>query len=132
MGACFSNADSAFPPDYNIYVKTGDRKGAGTSSSVFISLYNDSGIKSPEIKHECRCLDDFKAGTMKSFPVANLTDFGRVGKIEIGIENGNDWYVERIEIEDTKSKEKDVFPAHRWIKAHKKVGLSCIYLLLYC
>ncbi|XP_072043149.1 allene oxide synthase-lipoxygenase protein-like [Amphiura filiformis] len=122
--ACFSDVKSAFPPDYTIYVKTGDRKGAGTSSSVFIALYNAAGTKSPEIKHECRCLDDFKAGTMKSFPVDNLTDFGNVVKIEIGIEKGNEWYVERIEIENAKSKERDIFPVHRWLNADKKMKLK--------
>ncbi|XP_072043147.1 polyunsaturated fatty acid 5-lipoxygenase-like [Amphiura filiformis] len=122
--ACFSDVKSAFPPDYTIYVKTGDRKGAGTSSSVFIALYNAAGTKSPEIKHECHCLDDFKAGTMKSFPVDNLTDFGKVVKIEIGIEKGNEWYVERIEIENARSKEKGIFPVHRWLNADKKMKLK--------
>ncbi|XP_072043488.1 allene oxide synthase-lipoxygenase protein-like [Amphiura filiformis] len=61
---------------------------------------------------------------MKSFPVDNLTDFGKVMKIEIGIEKGNEWYVERIEIENATSKEKGIFPVHRWIKAEKKMKLK--------
>lgn len=123
--ACVSGSIDIAPPDFIIYVKTGDKKGAGTDADVYIALFTVDGTRSRDIKLDAEWRNDFVAGRMDNFPVENLPNFGEVTKIEVwrsddGI--SDDWFVERIEVEDVAAKTRVVFPVHRWVKAERKVN----------
>ena len=63
--------------DFEIILKTGDVKGAGTDSNVFCKLYDESGNESHDIKLNCIWKDDFEKGSLDSFPVKNIDHLGR-------------------------------------------------------
>ena len=63
--------------DFEIIVKTGDVKGAGTDSNVYCKLYDKSGNESYDIKIDCIWRDDFEKGSLDSFPVKNIDHLGR-------------------------------------------------------
>ena len=115
---------STVPADYIVYVKTGDRKGAGTGADVYLALYNTEGKRSREIKLEGKWWkDEFGSGKIDSFPVDNVPNFGTLDKLEVWTDGGDDWYVERISVEDAVTKERTPFPVHRWVKKGKKVRI---------
>lgn len=123
--ACVSGKTATIPPDFIAYVKTGDKKGAGTNSDVFIAFYNADGDRSRDIKLDVSWRDDFEAGNIDSFPIEDVVNFGEVKKIEIWRSDGiDDWFVERIEVENVATKNRVIFPVHRWVKAGKRVNIS--------
>ena len=63
--------------DFEIIVKTGDVKGAGTDSNVYCKLHDKSGNESHDIKLDCIWRDDFEKGSLDSFPVKNIDHLGR-------------------------------------------------------
>ena len=106
-------------PDYTVYVKTGDRKGAGTDANVYIALHNDQGTRSRNIHLNCLWRDDFERGRTDSFPVKNLPHFGDVVRVELWRDSagfGSDWYVDLVEVVNEETKKRHLFPVHRWIK----------------
>ena len=64
--------------DFEIIVKTGDVKGAGTDSNVYCKLYDKSRNESHDIKLDCIWRDDFEKGSLDSFPVKNIGHLGRL------------------------------------------------------
>ena len=131
--------------DYEIIVKTGDVKGAGTDANVYISLIDEQGRKSREISLDCTWRDDFEKGNTDSFKVRNVPQLGKIEKIELWRDSkglNDDWFVEWIKVRPVRklamkgsginkgnSKNKAVenelkygipFPCNRWIKEHIK------------
>ncbi|XP_048579793.1 polyunsaturated fatty acid 5-lipoxygenase isoform X2 [Nematostella vectensis] len=124
MGNC-----SSLPPDYEIIVKTGDVKGAGTDANVYCALVAVNGTRSRDFHLDCRWKNDFEKGNVDSFKVANGTAIGPLKKIEIWRDDsglGDDWYVEWIKVKNIlePNSELDVFPCHRWVKAERKLILT--------
>ncbi|KAK6172844.1 hypothetical protein SNE40_016422 [Patella caerulea] len=114
--------------DFFIYVATGDKKHAGTDANVAIILHGENGISTQEIILDNFFKNDFERGHLDVFRVcrSKLGSVGKVGKIELWRDNaglGSDWYVDKIIVENAKTKEQFVFPILRWIKAgfHYKI-----------
>ncbi|KAJ8045410.1 Arachidonate 5-lipoxygenase [Holothuria leucospilota] len=129
--ACVSSGDttSKVPAgtDYIITVKTGDKKGAGTNSNVFMCLINENGEKSRDIPLDCRWNNDFESGKKDMFPVLNLPNFGLIRAIEIWRDDrmiDDDWFVEFIIVEKNDSQEEFFFPLNRWVKANKRLKIK--------
>ena len=117
MGCSFSRPSF----EYLIYVKTGDRKNAGTNANVSIILHDDQGNSSDKITLHNILRNDFEKGRIDKFPVSksNLCTLAKLSKIEFWRDDvglGSDWYVERIMIEKKASNNIFVFPILRWIK----------------
>ncbi|XP_041360184.1 allene oxide synthase-lipoxygenase protein-like isoform X2 [Gigantopelta aegis] len=118
MGCCLSRPGS----DYLIYIKTGDRKNAGTDANVFIILHDDQGRRSEKITLDNFLRNDFEKGRMDTFSVPRnkfSALIGQLTKIEVWRDDagfGSDWYVERIMIENKVTNHIYVFPIFRWIK----------------
>ncbi|XP_038045097.1 uncharacterized protein LOC119719671 [Patiria miniata] len=120
--SCAASANKC-PPDYVIVVKTGDVKGAGTDANVFIAFINDSQCRSKDIPLNCRWKDDLERGSVDSYPVTNLPNFGRIDQIELWRDSSglkDDWFVEKIEVVHSANSDTIVFPIHRWIKANTR------------
>ena len=117
-------------PDFNISVKTGDVKGAGTNSNVSIVLLDEDGRRSRDIPLNCKWRDDFEKGNEDSFKVRDITDFGKLHAIEIWRDSFglmDDWFIEYIKIKQYKINAKDrrifeefPFPIQRWIEAKRR------------
>uniref|UniRef100_K1QHL0 Allene oxide synthase-lipoxygenase protein n=1 Tax=Magallana gigas TaxID=29159 RepID=K1QHL0_MAGGI len=106
--------------DYMVYVRTGDLKGAGTNANVKIRLHDSEGNVTQDITLDNFFRDDFEAGSMDTFHVPELKNFGNIiSKIEFWRDDSgvaSDWYVNKILVENRKSNDIFVFPVYRWIR----------------
>ena len=85
--------------DYRVTVTTGDRRGAGTDSKVFIQIYGETG-QSPETILESG-LNNFERAKTETF-VVQAIDIGAITKIRIGHDNsgwGSAWFLDKVIIE---------------------------------
>lgn len=123
MGNCKSLA-----PDYEVIVKTGDVKGAGTDANVYCCLVDEDGNKSKEFHLDCRWKNDFEKGNIDTFKLSNGAALGDLKKIEIWRDEtgvGDDWFVEWIKIRRLGQDESaDPFPCNRWVTANRKLILT--------
>ncbi len=126
-------------PDYEIIVKTGDVKGAGTDANVYITLVDNEGRKSRDILLDCTWRDDFEKGNTDVFKVRNVPKLGEIERVELTRDSkglNDDWFVEWIKVKPMKkatnkfdnekdqkkqpkqcnSREEIPFPCNRWIK----------------
>ena len=55
--------------DYIFYVRTGDRKNAGTDANIKVILYGDSDKKTDKIKLHNTFRNDFERGQLDTFEV---------------------------------------------------------------
>ena len=65
MGNCCQGP----PSEYSIYIRTGDRKNAGTDANVRIILHDDHGHSSEEITLDNFLRNDFERGALDQFEV---------------------------------------------------------------
>eukprot|EP00794_Sanderia_malayensis_P003702 gene3702-4222_t len=126
-------------PDYEVSVKTGDVKGAGTDANVYIALVDEKGRKSRDVLLDCKWRDDFEKGSTDVFKIRNIPQLEKISRIEIWRDNkglNDDWFVEWIKVKCTKRVKKSdqgsankkklgnlpneeiPFPCNRWIKEH--------------
>ncbi|KAL5011283.1 hypothetical protein ScPMuIL_009834 [Solemya velum] len=106
--------------DFIVYVKTGDRKFAGTDANVRIRLHDESGNVTEEAKLDNFLRNDFERGQTDSFVLKRLEKLKKIHKIEMWRDNagfGANWYVDTVEVEDRISRIRYTFPIYRWIKA---------------
>ncbi|XP_023237599.1 arachidonate 5-lipoxygenase-like [Centruroides sculpturatus] len=108
-----------------VHVRTGDRKGAGTDSNVYLSIKDKIGNRSEEFKLDHWWRNDLERGTTDSFDINVDINFGIVNQIELHRDTsgiGDAWYLDIIIIED-----KDriaTFPVHRWIHPYRKYCIN--------
>nr|XP_022324225.1 allene oxide synthase-lipoxygenase protein-like isoform X3 [Crassostrea virginica] len=114
--------------NYMVYVRTGDLKGAGTNANVKIRLHDSEGKVTQDITLDNFFRDDFEAGSMDTFHVPELKNFGNIiSEIEFWRDDSgiaSDWYVNKILVENRKTNDIFVFPVYRWIKPnyHYKIA----------
>ena len=86
---------------YELLVRTGDQKGKGTDSNVFVILTGRNGLKTPTIPLTNAFRDNFESGNTDAFPVNLQSSDGRplgiVSEIEFwrddsGFEAMNNWF----------------------------------------
>ncbi|XP_067141773.1 allene oxide synthase-lipoxygenase protein-like [Centruroides vittatus] len=108
-----------------VHVRTGDRKGAGTDSNVYLLIKDKIGNRSEEFKLDHWWRNDLERGTTDSFDINVDINFGIVNQIELHRDTsgiGDAWYLDIIIIED-----KDriaTFPVHRWIHPYRKYCIN--------
>ena len=133
--------------DYEITVKTGDVKRAGTDSNVFCALIDEDGNKSRDIKLDYKWRNNFEQGNVDIFEIQNVPDLKGIQRIELWREKDgifgvfDDWFLEYIIVKKMKCLEsgfKDVFfsglsmdtedkfqetapfPCNRWIQPERR------------
>lgn len=106
-------------PDVTITVVTGDRRGAGTDSKVFIILYDEQGRASSTLRLANRMITNCRGQTCTFSRYSGLPDLRSVASIELWIEKfgvGAAWFVDRVCVTVVSSGIKSVFPLLRWVK----------------
>ncbi|EDV27172.1 uncharacterized protein TRIADDRAFT_50085 [Trichoplax adhaerens] len=109
--------------DYLIFIKTGDRKGAGTDANIYIALIDKEGKKSRKIFLDCKWRNDFEQGRTDKFPVSNVPDLGEIEFIELSRDTkgfGDSWFCDRVWIIPNQPGVEPTpiyFPVNRWVKA---------------
>ncbi|XP_041479658.1 polyunsaturated fatty acid 5-lipoxygenase-like [Lytechinus variegatus] len=131
MGVVISKT---FGVPFSISVKTGDRKGAGTDSNVVIALYDTDGRRSNDLHLDSLFRDDFESGGRDRFhKLSGVVDFGTLSHVELWRDSKglfDDWFCDVIDVVNMKTKERHVFPVHRWIPANKKIKLRPFDMIL--
>ena len=92
--------------DYEVIVKTGDVKGAGTDSNVYCVLVDKAGNKSRDLLLDCRWKNDFEKGCTDTFKIRNVPNLGPIESIELWRDSrgiGDDWFVEYLKVRQSKT-----------------------------
>uniref|UniRef100_A0A3B5LQZ1 Lipoxygenase homology domains 1b n=1 Tax=Xiphophorus couchianus TaxID=32473 RepID=A0A3B5LQZ1_9TELE len=118
------------PVKYEIIVITGDVKGAGTDTNVFITIYGvngDSGRR--HLRQKFRNL--FERGQTDRF-VMEMLDLGELLRVKVEHDGSNwncGWFLECVEITNTANSVTTVFLCGKWLDANKSDGQ--IHRVLY-
>lgn len=118
---------SALKCSYDITVKTGDRKKAGTDANIYITLIDSDGGSTFPTKLDNLFRDDFERGRTDKFTIKDPVDIKKIERIELWRDNagiGAEWFVDTIEIKNAHSETPYIFPLYRWIKADYKYKIS--------
>lgn len=105
---------------YTIYVKTGDKKFAGTDANVYIILCDSAGNRTKSFHLDKFFRDDFERGNLDDFVLEDEVDLCDIDEIELWRDNygfGDEWFVDFIQIHTEKSVDYS-FPMFKWIKAN--------------
>lgn len=87
--------------DFEIIIKTGDVKGAGTDSNVYCVLIDENEGKSRDLLLDVRWRNDFEKGSVDLFKIRNVPNLGKIRSIQLWRDKkgiGDDWFVETIKI----------------------------------
>ncbi|XP_075875519.1 lipoxygenase homology domain-containing protein 1 [Nelusetta ayraudi] len=109
---------------YEVCVFTGDMLGAGTDANVFINIYGESGDTGERNLRNSDNLNKFERGQEDVFTVT-CVDLGPLKKLRIRHDNSHahsSWYLDRVEIVDTKDDTTYYFPCNRWLAVDEDDG----------
>ncbi|XP_073234690.1 uncharacterized protein [Porites lutea] len=109
--------------DYNVRVKTGNVKNAGTDSNIYLQIFGDKGDTGViELKQICDTKDRFQRGANTKI-ILQTVDVGNLEKVRIGHDGrglGTGWYLEEIVI--IIHDECWIFPCNRWLADYEDDG----------
>eukprot|EP00057_Strongylocentrotus_purpuratus_P033086 XP_790072.2 PREDICTED: allene oxide synthase-lipoxygenase protein [Strongylocentrotus purpuratus] len=122
MGVLLSSQKHRFHY-FDVTVDTGDRKGSGTDSHIYIALHDVDENRSIDIELNHTLQDNFQRGSTDHFRISSgVKSLADLKFIEIWRDTTglfDDWCCEIITVVDLRTKKKYIFPVHRWILPHK-------------
>ncbi|KAH9519113.1 Lipoxygenase y domain-containing protein 1 [Bulinus truncatus] len=111
--------------EYTVKVHTGDVSYAGTDANVFVTLYGENGDTGERhLKDSATNMNKFERNQEDVF-IIKAVDLGKLVKVNVRHDNkggGADWFLDNIEVEDTKRKLDYFFPCQRWLAVSKDDG----------
>uniref|UniRef100_A0A3Q3R3S5 PLAT domain-containing protein n=1 Tax=Monopterus albus TaxID=43700 RepID=A0A3Q3R3S5_MONAL len=114
--------------NYEVTCVTGDVIFAGTGANVFTQIYGDKGktevimLKSRSSNFERNSTEIFK---QEDVFIVTAVDLGPLKKLRIRHDNTHShssWYLDRVEIVDTKDDTRYYFPCNRWLAVDEDDG----------
>lgn len=108
--------------DYIFYVRTGDRRNAGTDANIKVILYGDDGKQTDKIRLHNIFKNDFERGQLDTFQVKKQVKLRNIEKIELWRDSfglGSHWYADYITVRRKDRNDEFHFPIFRWIDAKK-------------
>uniref|UniRef100_A0A673ZXF5 Lipoxygenase homology PLAT domains 1 n=1 Tax=Salmo trutta TaxID=8032 RepID=A0A673ZXF5_SALTR len=109
---------------YEVCVFTGDMLGAGTDANVYINIYGENGDTGERLLRKSGNLNKFEAGQEDVFTITAI-ELGPLRKLRIRQDNAasySSWYLDRVEIVDTKDETTYYFPCNRWLAVDEDDG----------
>uniref|UniRef100_A0A8C6URX6 Lipoxygenase homology domains 1b n=1 Tax=Neogobius melanostomus TaxID=47308 RepID=A0A8C6URX6_9GOBI len=109
---------------YEVSVFTGGTMGAGTDAKVFVNIYGENGDTGERYLKSSNNLNKFEKGQEDVFTLTAV-DLGPLKKLRIRHDNSgsySSWYLDRVEIVDTKEDITYYFPANRWLAVDEDDG----------
>lgn len=119
--------------DCEVLIKTGDQRGAGTDSKIFIILHENEGRTTQSIRLGNRFTTNCRGQLSKFYIQTNLTDFQTVSILEFYLEKfgiGELWFVQWIQVvilNEALGTPTIVFPVHRWVGSSDEHITLCPY-----
>ncbi|KAK2837787.1 hypothetical protein Q5P01_014999 [Channa striata] len=118
------NAEELEVNTYEVCVFTGDMLGAGTDANVFINIYGENGDTGERYLRNSDNINKFERGQEDVF-IVTAVDLGPLKKLRIRHDNSqshSSWYLDRVEIVDTKDDTTYYFPCNRWLAVEEDDG----------
>uniref|UniRef100_H3DGZ8 Lipoxygenase homology PLAT domains 1 n=1 Tax=Tetraodon nigroviridis TaxID=99883 RepID=H3DGZ8_TETNG len=118
------DADELQVNTYEVCVFTGDMLGAGADANVFINIYGENGDTGERYLSNSDNINKFERGQEDVFTVTAV-DLGPLKKLRIRHDNSHShssWYLDRVEIVDTKDDTTYYFPCNRWLAVDEDDG----------
>ncbi|KAF3695639.1 Lipoxygenase -like proteiny domain-containing protein 1 [Channa argus] len=118
------NAEELEVDTYEVCVFTGDMLGAGTDANVFINIYGENGDTGERYLRNSDNINKFERGQEDVF-IVTAVDLGPLKKLRIRHDNSqshSSWYLDRVEIVDTKDDTTYYFPCNRWLAVEEDDG----------
>uniref|UniRef100_A0AAV2MQR6 PLAT domain-containing protein n=1 Tax=Knipowitschia caucasica TaxID=637954 RepID=A0AAV2MQR6_KNICA len=109
---------------YDVSVFTGVMMGAGTDAKVFVNIYGEHGDTGERYLKSSNNLNKFEKGQEDRFTVTAV-DLGPLKKLRIRHDNSgsySSWYLDRVEIVDSKDDTTYFFPCNRWLAVDEDDG----------
>ncbi|KAM9810394.1 lipoxygenase homology domain-containing protein 1-like [Neosynchiropus ocellatus] len=109
---------------YEVSVFTGHMLGSGTDANVFINIYGENGDTGERHLKNSDNLNKFECMQEDIFSVAAV-DLGPLKKLRIRHDNtqsSSSWYLDRVEIVDTRDDTTYYFPCNRWLAVDEDDG----------
>ncbi|XP_067084534.1 lipoxygenase homology domain-containing protein 1 [Osmerus mordax] len=109
---------------YEVSVFTGDMLGAGTDANVFINIYGENGDTGERSLRHSNNLNKFERAQEDMFTITAI-ELGPLKKLRIRHDNSkshSSWYLDRVEIVDTKDDTTYYFPCNRWLAVDEDDG----------
>ncbi|XP_059360394.1 lipoxygenase homology domain-containing protein 1-like [Carassius carassius] len=108
---------------YEVHIFTGNMMGAGSDANVFINIYGENGDTGERPLRKSSHLNKFERGQEDTFSITAV-ELGTLKKLRIRHDNSNQsaWYLDRVEIVDTKDDTTYYFPCNRWLAVDEDDG----------
>uniref|UniRef100_A0A8C1NXH5 Lipoxygenase homology domains 1b n=1 Tax=Cyprinus carpio TaxID=7962 RepID=A0A8C1NXH5_CYPCA len=108
---------------YDVHIFTGNMMGAGSDANVFINLYGENGDTGERPLRKSSHLNKFERGQEDTFSITAV-ELGPLKKLRIRHDNSHQsaWYLDRVEIVDTKDDTTYYFPCNRWLAVDEDDG----------
>ncbi len=121
------NAQGLETISYNVKVKTGDVRNAGTDADVTLKMFGsrgDSGAK--VLRSSDNHGNKFERGKVDEFMIEG-EDIGKIERIQIGHDGkgaGSGWFLDGVEIDVPSKGVRYMFTVHRWLDKNEGKGLA--------
>uniref|UniRef100_A0A8C6Y609 Lipoxygenase homology PLAT domains 1 n=1 Tax=Naja naja TaxID=35670 RepID=A0A8C6Y609_NAJNA len=109
---------------YEVHVITGMIWGAGTDANIYLSIYGERGDTGERHLKYSNNLNKFEKKQVDVFTVKAI-DLGELKKLRIRHDDSGSssaWFLERIDIIDTKEDRMYYFPCQRWLAVEEDDG----------
>ncbi|XP_060788698.1 lipoxygenase homology domain-containing protein 1 [Neoarius graeffei] len=109
---------------YEVSVFTGNMWGAGTDANIYINIYGENGDTGARPLKKSNNLNKFERGQEDKF-IVKAVELGPLKKLRIHHDNSHAnsaWYLDRVEIIDTKDETTYYFPCNRWLAVDEDDG----------
>jgi hypothetical protein len=111
---------------YAVTTYTGDKRGAGTDASVFITIFGYEGDTGERRLDNSK--NNFERSRVDQF-VVESPFLGQLERVRISHDNkglGPGWYLDKVVVEDPMSGVQYEFPCYRWLAKDENDGqISC-------
>ena len=102
---------------YQVTVRTGELRNAGTDGEIFIQLIGVDGTSSSSLKLDDPDANDFERDTVKTYTVTSK-DVGvldRIVLILVPNKSSPDWYCEEVTVRNMLTGQVWTFPVEKWL-----------------
>ncbi|KAL7828480.1 hypothetical protein SRHO_G00321140 [Serrasalmus rhombeus] len=109
---------------YEVSVFTGNMLGAGTDAHVYINIYGEKGDTGERPLKKSNNVNKFERGQEDVFSITAV-ELGPLKKLRIRHDNSHShsaWFLDRVEIVDTKDDTTYYFPCNRWLAIDEDDG----------
>lgn len=115
LSRTLAGAELAATKNYTVYIKTGDKTGAGTDSNITLTIQGSKGSKSV-VLNPLISGNAFERNNLDRAVISNVPDLGQINSLVVSSDDkylASAWYLEYIEIQVDGATKR--FNCNQWI-----------------